>query len=266
MTCHILVVGSGSFIARHWVDVTRHRITAVPHRALETVAGQHFDVVVNCAADPALKAGPYAEQHDRDLRAAQLAAEQGSHFVMLGTRKVYQPSNAGIVLDEASPLGPDGWYGHNKLESEQRVARLLGKRATLLRIANVYGREYGRRSFFGMATTRLRDEGRIVLDVSPFTKRDFIPVSLLCELLDAVCAVRPAGVHNLGSGIGLPLGRIAEWLIQGHGRGVLEIVDTLERDAFVMNPAKLLQALGLPTLNPELEPDIRSIGRQLHDE
>lgn len=266
MSCRILVVGASSFIARHWLAATRHAAAAVRHDGLVAVAGQPFDVVVNCAMSPALKSAPYREADDCDLRAARDAAEIGSHFVMLGTRKVYRPSAVPVLLDEQSPLGPDGWYGENKLESERRVSALLGERCTILRLANIYGREYGRRSFFGIASTRLRDEGRIVLDTSPEVERDFLPVAALAALLDRVCEQRPPGIHNVGSGIGLPLGQVAAWLIQGHGSGVLEVSDTTARDAFTMNPAKLLRSLQLPPQLHDFESDIRNIGRLLKDE
>lgn len=262
----ILVIGERSFIARHWLADTRHSILAIPHDGLEALQPQLFDVVVNCAVAPALKAGAYREADDFDLIAARYAADTCSHFVMLSTRKVYQASARRIVLDETSTIEPDGWYGENKLESERRIAATLGERSTILRIANVYGHEYGRRSFFGIASSKLKNEGRIVLDASPFVERDFVPMTMLAGLLDQVCEQQPSGTYNLGSGYGLPLGRIGQWLIQGYGRGALEITDLAERDAFVMNPGKLLASLSLPPLHHDFETDIRSIGRQLQDE
>jgi len=262
----ILVIGERSFIARHWLADTRHSITAIAHDGLEALPPQQFDVVVNCAVAPALKAGSYREADDFDLIAARHAAVTGSHFVMLSTRKVYQPSSSRIVLDEKSTIEPDGWYGENKLESERRIATTLGERNTILRIANVYGYEYGRRSFFGIASSKLKKERRITLDTSPFVERDFIPMPMLAGLLDHVCEQRPSGIYNLGSGHGLPLGRIAQWLILGYGRGMLDVTDLAERDAFVMNPGKLLASLALPPPRHDFETDIRSIGRQLQDE
>lgn len=266
MSLTVLVVGERSFIAGHWRAGSGHAITAVPHDGLPALAARHFNVVVNCAAAPALKNGAYSEADDCDLAAARFAARHDSHFVMLSTRKVYRPSAQRVLLDETSPLGPDGWYGENKLESERRITALLAERSTILRIANVYGHEYGRRSFFGLAGTRLRTEGRIVLDVSPFVERDFVPMPMLAGLLDSICEARPGGIYNVGSGRGLPLGRIAQWLIQGYGRGVLEVVDPAERDAFIINPGKLLARLALPSLQHDFETDIRSLGRRLHDE
>ena len=262
----ILVIGERSFIARHWLADSRHSIIAIPHDGLETLQPRQFNVIVNCAVSPALKAGAYREADDFDLIAARRAADTGCHFVMLSTRKVYKPSASRLVLDETSTIEPDGWYGENKLESERRVTATLGARGTILRIANVYGYEYGRRSFFGIASSKLKNEGRIALDTSPFVERDFVPMKMLAGLLDHICEQQPSGIYNLGSGYGLPLGRIAQWLILGYGRGVLDISDLAERDAFIMNPGKLLASLALPPLHHDFETDIRSIGRQLQNE
>ena len=44
---------------------------------------------------------------------------------------------------------------------------------------------------------------------------------------------------NVGSGIGLPTGRLALWILEGYGRGELVIASTEEKDAFVLDIARL---------------------------
>ena len=38
-------------------------------------------------------------------------------------------------------------------------------------------------------------------------------------------AAPPGGILNIGSGIGLPTGRLALWIIEGYGRGELVIAE-----------------------------------------
>lgn len=259
----VLVVGAGSFIARQWTTTAGKHISFVRHNALNAGAVKQCDVVVNCAMSPVFKSSAYQEGEDCDLAAARLAAESGKHFVMLGTRKVYQPSNTTKLLDETSALGPQDYYGQNKLYSEEKITSLLGEHCTILRIANVYGYELGRRSFFGLAMTKLREQRVISLDVSPFVERDFIAVEKLIELLDLICQNQSAGIFNVGSGCPLQLGRIAQWLIEGYGLGSLIVSDVKERDGFVMDTAKLKKALKADVSQINFKDHIKKIGNQL---
>jgi len=266
MRSNVLVIGSGSFIAKHWRQISSLDQRHVDRHGVADLSTAPVDVVVNCATSPDFKATTYDEALDLDLRAARLASKHGAHFVMLSTRKVYAQSKTLVALDEESTLGPSDQYGSNKLESERRIQALLGDRCTILRIANVFGFELGRRSFFGLAMTKLKHEKRIVLDVSPFTARDFISAHHLGRILDGICAKRPSGIVNVGSGHALQLGRIAQWLIEGYGAGALEVIDVAERDAFVMNVAKLDSIVGTGFSSHDFESNIRLIGKQLTDE
>lgn len=260
----LLVAGGSSFIGAALLACTRMPVQAIGRAEDVNAAARCATVIVNALTDPRIKDQPYREAHDRDLAAARAAHDAGAHFVMLSTRKIYAPGAPHACLDEGSAPDPRCRYGENKFESERRVLALLGDRATVLRLGNVYGWEPGRRSFFGIALGRLAQEGRIVLDVSPFTERDFISVDRCAALLDAVCAERPAGIWCVGEGRALPLGRIAQWLIEGHGSGRLEIDDVRERDGFTLLPTRLHDRLGFVPAPDDPAAGIRALGRRLH--
>lgn len=263
-TVKVLLLGRSSFIASALAnsvldDVT---ITAVSHRNVSTLAAaDHFDIVLNCALDPAFKSAEYTEVQDVDLAAAKLAGRIGAHYVMLSTRRVYSSSPVLRHISEDEEPKPDTPYGRNKFESENRVAELLGDRCTILRISNVFGYEPDRSGFFGLAVTSLRREQRVILDVSPFVIRDFIPVAILCETLAAIFRTRPGGIFNLGAGFGVPIGQVALWLIQGYGSGELVVNCPNERDAFVLNVDKLRRRLPECPSVEKLESIVTAIGR-----
>ncbi|MDE0839835.1 MAG: sugar nucleotide-binding protein, partial [Kiritimatiellae bacterium] len=198
---------------------------------------------MNCALHPKFKSSGYEVDYDADLFAAKLAAKAGAHYVMLSTRRVYASSPILRRIDENETPAPDTPYGRNKIESEKRVLDLLGDKCSIMRISNVFGYEPGRSGFFGIAVTSLRREQRVILDVSPFVVRDFIPVEALCEVLTAVITAKPSGIFNVGSGIGVPIGKIALWLIQGYGSGELVVTCPDERDAFIVNTDKIKRAV-----------------------
>ena len=247
----IAVVGAGSFIAR----TLRARTDTATWRFVghaRALAGDHWlegvDTVVNCAFDPRLRTGPYDPTLDVDRRLAErVAACRGVRYVMTGSRLAYGPAGDPPRLLESRQPAPARPYGIAKLAAERALRERLGDRVTVLRIGNVFGLETdpGRTSFFGVALRTLRESGQIVLDVSPFVERDFIPVDDLAERLVRIATAPRPGLFNLGAGTPTAVGRIALWLIEGYGSGTLSVTDPVERDAFALDLTALRNAYGI---------------------
>jgi dTDP-4-dehydrorhamnose reductase/UDP-glucose 4-epimerase len=240
----ILLVGAGSLLGRGVLDVADGAaITAVSHDRFDAAMARDHDVVVNMAYDPRHMREAYDPARDFDRKVAEAVAGGRGHFVMLSTRKVYGPGHEGPIGEDA-PCRPADAYGRNKLETEGAVRALLGNRATILRLANVFGFEPGRHTFLGIALENLKVHGRITLDANPFVQKDFIPLSDCAMAILSVIRKMPSGTFNLGYGTATEIGRIAMWLIEGFGRGELVVSSAEERDSFLLDTSRL-QALGL---------------------
>ena len=261
----VAVIGKRSFIAASWLQAFPAMVESVSRSDLSEVRVADCDVVANCSINADFKNTKYQAALDDDLAAARVAKGAGKHFLMLSTRKVYGLQDDDTPIDENFSTRPTDLYGANKLESETRVLDLLGDQCTILRISNVFGYEFGRRSFFGIALGRLKAEGLIELDISPFVARDFIPVEYLAARLSEISVARPAGVFNLGSGVGLQLGRIAQWLIRSYGQGELLISSLEEKDSFVLNVSKLRAVEGMNWPSVNFEELISSLGSRLRE-
>jgi UDP-glucose 4-epimerase len=200
------------------------------------------------------------------VRLAQRVAGRDIDYVMLSSRKVYAPSAR--PLAEADPTAPQDRYGEHKLAIEQALRARLGERLTILRLANVFGYERGpeRRTFLSLLLDGLAAEGRIRLDMSPFVERDFLPVEACARVLARIVAAPPGGVLNVGSGIALPTGRLALWVLEGYGRGELVIESPREHDAFVLDVGRLRSLYGEPTTMAELRESCLQLGRRLASE
>lgn len=220
--------------------------------------------IVNFAYHPELRSGPYRADLDIDLRLGRAAAELGLGYVMLSTRKVYAPEYA-FGAAEDSPVGPVDPYGRNKLTIERVLANLLGQRLTVLRVGNVvgYDRVDGRASFTSLMLGRLAGENRIVLDVSPFVRRDFLPVEQVAAAIRAVLNHRLVGTYNVGSGACVEVGRMALWVIEGFGRGELVATSPRIHDEFVLDVAKIMSATDWSWPSGALPEYCRSLGRRL---
>jgi nucleoside-diphosphate-sugar epimerase len=264
----ILIVGRGSFLARHVLSaLPEARVRAVGHDQiarpdlLDDIA-----CVINFARHPLLGRETYRlETMDPDLQLARRIGERGIAYVMLSSRKVYAP-HAG-ALAETDPPGPRDAYGRAKLAVEQRLGELLGERLTILRLANVFGYERtpGRVTFLSSLLDRLARDGEIHYDMSPFVARDFLPVEAFVRLLIEIAAAPPGGILNVGSGIGLPTGRLALWILEGFGRGRLVITAPREHDAFVLEITRLRRRYGEPCTLDEIRAHSIAIGRRLAD-
>jgi UDP-glucose 4-epimerase len=262
----ILIVGRNSFLAGQVLGVLpAERVRAVGHDAidrpdlLDAVA-----CVVNFARHPLLGSEHYRpESMDADLRLARRIGTREIAYVMLSSRKVYAPGARPFA--ETWPTGPSDAYGRAKLAAEQGVQELLGERLTVLRLANVFGYERiaGRRTFLAQALERLEADGEIRYDMSPFVIRDFLPVAIFASLLAQIAQAPPGGILNLGSGIGLPTGRLALWILEGFARGRLVITSPREHDAFVLDIARLRRLYGAPCSLGELRRTCLEIGRRL---
>lgn len=266
MAARVLVVGRNSFIARHFLAACPgDRVRAVGHEAID--APDLLDgigCVVNFARHPLISSDDYRPADmDTDLRLAERIGARRIAYVMPSTRKVYAPAAA--PLAEGAPIGPQDAYGRNKRAIEQALQARLGERLTILRLANIFGYERtpGRRTFLSVLLDRLLRHGQIRFDMSPFVERDFLPVENCARVLARIAQDPPGGVLNVGSGIGLPTGRLALWIIEGFGRGELVIEQPREHDAFVLDINRLRSLYGDPCTLLELRERCLELGRRL---
>lgn len=266
MPGRILMVGRHSFLAAHVLAaLDPDEVVAIRHDEIERPdLLEGIGCVVNfCRDQIAEDKGHRSEEAGTDLRLARRIGGRDIAYVMLSSRKVYAPGEA--PLSETSPIGPADAYGRHKLAVEDALRGLLGERLTVLRLANIFGYERmpGRRTFVAMSLDHLAREGRIHYGMSPFVERDFLPVSAFARVLARIVRAPPSGILNVGSGIGLPVGRLALWILEGFGRGALVIESTAEKDGFVLDIAGLERLYGRPCSFADLHDACLGIGRRL---
>jgi nucleoside-diphosphate-sugar epimerase len=262
----ILIVGRNSFLARHVVaTLPADRVRAVGHDAIERPdLLDGVATVINFARHPRLGSEHYwPEVMDADLRLASRIGTRAISYFMLSSRKVYAP--CARPLPESAPTGPTDAYGRAKLAAERTLEQRLGERLTILRLANVFGYERiaGRRTFLSLVLDRLARDGEIHYDMSPFVTRDFLPVATFARLLGEIAQAPPGGTLNVGSGIGLPTGRLALWILEGYGHGRLVITSPREHDPFVLDITRLKSLYGPPCSLDDLRDACLDLGRRL---
>ncbi|UZM13542.1 sugar nucleotide-binding protein [Pseudomonas kielensis] len=268
----IVVVGDTSLIAqalRQGGQTAGWRF--IGHR--EALAGSAWldgvSQVLNLAYNPALRNG-YEHALDFELALARRIEPLAQvRYIMASSRLVYGPALNDQALHESQEPQPVATYGIGKLITERAMTQMLGERLTIVRMSNIFGYELEqtRRNFFAIALRSLLGEQRIVLDMSPFVERDFLPVEILANWLARIAENPQPGIFNLGSGIGTPTGRIAQWLLEGFGRGELLVTNLREFDAFRLDMGAARSAYGIPGLTSNaLRQHCLALGARLHEE
>lgn len=246
----LVVIGATGLIGGGLVaEARRQEVEVVPvgrETRLETVV-RSGDLVVNCALHQAYRTGVYDETVDLERQSAMVARAIGARVLMLSTRKVYRP-DVQWGARETDPTATAGaGYGPNKAQTERWLRDEFGDDALIVRLSNVFGFEYRpgapRQTFFGQMLSRLKDRGEILFDMSPETRRDFIPLNEVSRALIAAVRSGATGVLNLGAGAAVACGDVAGAVITGYGHGRLCAADDI-RDEFFLDNSKWTNVVG----------------------
>lgn len=261
----VLVIGKTSFLARRFLALsTRDDCVAVSHNDVDRPGlFDGVDVVVNFAFDPRMRSDPYASEHDFDNSLAE-RIPPATRLIMLSSRMVYGTEQARGASEEMEPVGLN-LYGKNKLVTERRLRERLGGRVTILRLANVLGWEdtLGHPSFIALVLRRLRDDGRILYDVSPFVRRDFVTDRYLVAAIETACTSVTGGTFNVGSGVGLEVGRVAMWVLEGYGRGELTVTSPRDHDEFWLDMYRSEPVFGAVPTQAQLRQRCFELGKEI---
>lgn len=265
----ILVVGKNSFLAKEFLARTQGLLVrAISHTEInDEKVLRGISCIVNFSFSPVLCEQHYVQSFDVDARLSRLAADTGAHYVMLSSRRVYQEGIQWGAREDAQATGFD-IYGQNKLRIENELIAALGNRLTILRPGNVFGyeRQPERKRFGAYLLNQLAATGVIRLTISPFVRRDVVPVDFFCEVLREVVVRKPGGIMNVGAEKSMEIGRIALWLIDGFGSGQMVAESPVEEDEFELDTERLKSTLGLSCDQDRLAEFFVELGRRLRRE
>ncbi len=248
-----VVIGKSSFLAQSLRNSAPEFEYFSHQEALaDTSWIRNAETVLNFSFSPVLRSSEYAESEDIDSRLAELIKSSSAHYIMMSTRMVYGQKNELAIWREDSPANPANAYAHSKLKIENNLTQILSAdRLTILRIANVFGFEYGRSSFIGRALTDLAKAGVITFDMDASVIRDFISVNYFSQMVGFIAKNPLPGLYNLGSGIGISCGELAAWLIEGYGDGKLVQASSEIRDQFILDMNKTISSYSLDLISKD---------------
>jgi dTDP-4-dehydrorhamnose reductase len=253
----VLVVGENSFIAKHLL--TFDRISCYNFNSVNL---SQYNTVINCALNPLYKTEIYKENYDVDLDVGKKTCDSGLHYIMLSTSKVYGNSNELKIYNEEDVCFPYDYYSENKLITEKKILQNYSQQVTILRGSNIFGFEYGRKSFMGYCMNQLIDTGKIELTMNSTIQRDFLSIEVAKEIIESICKYQPIGIYNLSAGIGLEVGKFVKYLIDGYGKGELIQVSQKPDRQFILDNKKINLILK-QVYNINCEEVINKLGKKL---
>ena len=243
----VLIIGLNSFVAKYF-------IRSCEDSKIDYVACSHQDIpksfdgftwVINFTINPKFFTQKHSESIDQDIFIAKLVSEyKDLKYAMISSRMVYGSNNSLVPIAESCKViqKPNSIYGSNKVLSECNVRSIIKPHNLLIiRASNIFGYEFGRKSFTGAALSRLARKSEIVLDISQKTIRDFIPVNYFSNCLMQLMFKKSSGVYNIGSGIGVSLEDLCNAMIKGYGSGHISTEIAAEiNDQFILDNQKML--------------------------
>ena len=266
----VLIIGQNSFVAKYF-------IRACKDSEIGFVTCSHSDIpkkfddftwIINFSINPKFFTDKYSETLDQDvLIARQVSKYQNLKYVMISSRMVYGFHNSLRPMSEGYKVKQknNSIYGCNKILSEQYCKSFIhSDNLLIVRGSNIFGYEYGRKSFTGAALNRLVSKSEILLDISKKTVRDFVPANYFADCLMQLMFKKCTGVYNICSGVGSSLEELCNAIIKGYGAGSITTVDdVIIEDQFILDNQKLLGVVGCSLNKSNIMQYAVSIGKKL---
>lgn len=124
-------------------------------------------------------------------------------WLYLSSTRVYASLGNTLAAEDDAilvPPGPDSLYNLSKLMGESLCLTLPNPAIRVARISNVYGVGMSRDTFLGAILNDLRLHGRVTVNESPESGKDYVGMEDVCKLLQAISLGGRQRLYNVASG------------------------------------------------------------------
>jgi len=216
------IFGRGGFIGRNlsrYLEGRGHKVW-IPSRAAEETRGQdlgHVIYAIGLTGDFRSRPFDTVEAHVCKLADLLISARFDSWLYLSSTR-IYSGLPLNEVAREDMVLtvlpGLDGVYNISKLMGEALCLSLPNKNIRVVRLSNVYGYGQSKHTFLASIINELVHTGKAVIREAPESKKDYIALTDVLPLLEAIALSGRERIYNLASGKAVTHAELANKLIQ----------------------------------------------------
>ena len=143
-----------------------------------------------------------------------------AHHIFLGTRAQFGKINRnGESVDENQPQQPRSFYGIHKKTCEEYLKyyhKMYGLRILSLRLVGIYGPSLDGepKHFISKMIEKSLNGEEIIINGDGSQIQDFIYIDDLVDLIHIIIERGTKGIYNAGSGQGLPMKELVEYIIK----------------------------------------------------
>ncbi|MCL2335746.1 MAG: NAD-dependent epimerase/dehydratase family protein [Endomicrobia bacterium] len=210
--------------------------------------------VINFSIHPDFASRRIAEDKIIDVQIAEKLRDSKTNFIFFSSRKVYGTSAELVAYKETDALNPFDFYSENKAAAEKKLYDILGDRLSALRVSNVIGEPVlrsGYKTFMGWITESILKNGKLFVDQSKETKKDFITKDFLHKTLSFFIRNGISGTYNVSAGFPVTMDFLLTALA-GKNNVVFEPGAPV-KEQFVLDNAKLFSKTGIKITKDDVE-------------
>jgi nucleoside-diphosphate-sugar epimerase len=200
------VFGAAGFIGRHLTDHLRRQGWSVRAigRGDDAWRGENLGHVFYCAGLTAdFRQRPYeAIAAHVGFAVEVLTTARFESFLYTSSTRVYGAGADAVETARLSvdPCDPSDLYNLSKLTGEAACLASANPAVRIARLSNVFGHDPGSDNFINAIVREAVTTGRVVLQTSPESAKDYIGVQDVCRALAAIAAHGRDRLYNVASG------------------------------------------------------------------
>ena len=252
----VLIIGKRGFLGNSLSKYLKkfYYVRHISFKQLNEIKNKlnRFNYIVNTSTNKSYIFKRYNEKFDNDLKIAKLINNNKTIYIFLSTRKVYKCK---INLNEKSKLSPKSNYSKNKLISEKKLNKILGKKLLILRISNIIGDRKSTKkihhTFIDVFFENIK-KGFVFDNGDDF--KDFLSIDKFCQIFRGILKKDLVGVYNVSIGQKVYLNNIIEWLNR-YNKNKLKKIKIIKKknDSFFLNNKKLMSKIKIKNSLTELK-------------
>tara|TARA_B100000963_G_scaffold270790_1_gene238980 strand:- start:1665 stop:2465 length:801 start_codon:yes stop_codon:yes gene_type:complete len=251
----VLIIGKRGFIGKNLFNYLKkyHLVLHKSYKNLNKYKSNlnNFDYIINTSINKKYIKEKYNSKFDNDLRISNFIKNKKTTYIFLSTRKVYEPK---ANITENSKLLPKSNYAKNKLKSEKKLQKNLGKNLIILRISNVIGDKTNvkkiHNTFIDIFFQNIK-KGFILENNKDF--KDFISIKKFNEIVKIIINKNLNGIFNVSLGKKVYLNHIIQWLNKYNKKQLKTKNKKNKNDCFFLNNKKLMSKIKIRNTHAELK-------------